>query len=29
LTPVPIEVIGNFVLLAEGVDIVRLANLPL
>jgi nitrite reductase/ring-hydroxylating ferredoxin subunit len=29
LTPVPIEVIGNLVLLAEGVDIHRLANLPL
>jgi nitrite reductase/ring-hydroxylating ferredoxin subunit len=29
LTPVPIEVIGNLVLLAEGVDVHRLANLPL
>jgi nitrite reductase/ring-hydroxylating ferredoxin subunit len=28
LTPVPIEVIGDFILLAEGVDADRLANLP-
>ena len=29
LTPVPVEVLGDFVLLAEGVDVERLANLPL
>ena len=29
LTPVPVEVIGDYVLLADGVDIDRLANLPL
>jgi nitrite reductase/ring-hydroxylating ferredoxin subunit len=28
LTPVPIEIIRDFVLLAEGVDADRLANLP-
>ncbi len=29
LTPVPVEVIGEYVLLADGVDIDRLANEPL
>ena len=29
LTPVPIEVVGGYVMLAEGVDVERLANLPL
>jgi len=29
LTPIPVEVIGDYVLLAEGVDIERLANAPL
>jgi len=29
LTPIPVEVIGEFVLLAEGVDVERLANEPL
>ena len=29
LTPVPVEVVGGYVLLAEGVDVNRLANEPL
>lgn len=29
LTPVPIAVMGDYVMLAEGVDVDRLANLPL
>ncbi len=29
LTPIPVEVIGDYVLLAEGVDVERLANEPL
>jgi nitrite reductase/ring-hydroxylating ferredoxin subunit len=29
LTPVPVEVISGYVLLAEGVDVERLANMPL
>jgi nitrite reductase/ring-hydroxylating ferredoxin subunit len=29
LTPVPIEIVGGYVLLAEGVDVDRLANSPL
>ena len=29
LTPIPIELAGDFVLLAEGVDVERLANEPL
>jgi nitrite reductase/ring-hydroxylating ferredoxin subunit len=29
LTPVPVEVFGGYVLLAEGVDVNRLANEPL
>jgi len=29
LTPVPIEILGDYVLLAENVDVDRLANMPL
>jgi nitrite reductase/ring-hydroxylating ferredoxin subunit len=29
LTPIPVEVVDGFVLLAEGVDVERLANSPL
>ena len=29
LTPVPIEVLGDYVMLADGVDVDRLANSPL
>ena len=29
LTPIPIELVGDFVMLAEGVDVERLANEPL
>jgi nitrite reductase/ring-hydroxylating ferredoxin subunit len=29
LTPVPVEVVENFVMLADGVDVDRLANMPL